>query len=230
MLLGHYAAALGAKRAARGVSLGTLILAAQLLDLLWPFTLLLGLERVRIVPGVTTTNPLDFVHYPITHSLLTAIGWGLLLGLGYYAIRRSRAGAAVVAVLVVSHWVLDAPMHRPDLPLWPGSDMLVGGGLWNSMPATLAVEFGILAAGVVLYARSTKPRDRTGSIGLWAGLALLAVIYLGSLFGPPPPDERTIAVSALALWLLVPWGYWVDRHRAGMAVAVGELPRPTPAA
>src|SRR5690606_3465727 len=201
MFLGHYAAALGAKRAAPTVSLGTLILAAQFLDLLWPILLLLGLEHVRIVPGLMTTSPLDFVHYPITHTLVTAVGWGLLLGLGHYAVRRSRASAVLIGALVVSHWLLDAPMHRPDLPLWPGSDVLVGGGLWNSMSATLAIEFGLLTTGVVLYVRGTRPRDRTGSIALWAGLALLAVVYLASLFGPPPPDERAIGVSGLALWL-----------------------------
>ncbi len=69
MFLGHYAAAMGAKRVAPKVSLGTLVLAAQFADLLWPIFLLLGIERVKISPGLMARSSLDFVHYPITHSL-----------------------------------------------------------------------------------------------------------------------------------------------------------------
>src|SRR5688572_12493051 len=123
MLLGHYGVAFAAKSAAPRASLGTLNLAAQFLDELWPIFVLLGLEQVRVSPGLMAANPLDFVHYPITHSLVGAIGWSVLLGLIYHAMRRNRRGAVVVGLLVLSHWLLDLPMHRPDLPLWPGSDM-----------------------------------------------------------------------------------------------------------
>jgi hypothetical protein len=213
MFLGHYGVAFAAKRAAPRTSLGTLTFAAQLLDELWPIFLLLGLERVRIVPGLMAANPLDFVHYPISHSLATAAGWALLVGAGYFAVRRYGRGAWVAGVAVLSHWFLDAPMHRPDLPLWPGSSMLVGAGLWNSIPATLVIEALVFAIGLGIYLRTTRARDRVGSWGLWGMVAVLVVIYLSSFFGPPPPSERALAVTTLGLWLFVPWSYWVDRHR-----------------
>ena len=63
MFIGHFGVGFGAKRFAPAVSLGTLFLAAQFADLLWPTLLLLGVEEVRIDPGITVVTPLDFVHY-----------------------------------------------------------------------------------------------------------------------------------------------------------------------
>ena len=213
MFVGHYALALGAKRLAPRTSLGTLILGAQFLDLLWPILLLAGLERVAIVPGLMEASALAFLHFPISHSLLAAAGWGLLVGSAYWGLRRSWPGAAVLGLAVVSHWFLDLPMHRPDLPLWPGSEARMGWGLWNSLPATLAVEFGLLAAGLAVYLRFTRASDGIGRWGLWSMVALIAFFSVSGLFGPPPPGEKALAIVGLALWLFVPWGYWVDRHR-----------------
>ena len=218
MFLGHYGVAFAAKRAAPRTSLGTLAFAVQFLDELWPILLLLGLEQVRIVPGLMAANSLDFVSYPISHSLVTAIGWSILVGLIYFAIRRYRRGAWVVAAAVLSHWLLDVPMHRPDLPLWPGSRILVGAGLWNSIPLTVVLEVGTLAVGLVIYLRFTRATDRIGSWGLWAMVLLLLVTWLGALFGPPPADAHALAVTALGIWIFVPWSYWVDRHRVPSAV------------
>lgn len=214
MILGHYAAALAGKRAAPRASLGTLMFAAQLVDHAWPIFLLLGIEQARVVPGLMAASPLDFVHYPWTHSLLAAVGWALVAGVLYFAARRYEAGAWIVAALVASHWFLDLPMHRPDLPLWPGSDARVGLGLWSSIPATLGVELGLLTVGLWIYLRGTRARDRIGSWGLAALVAVLALVSVGGVFGPPPGSERAVALGALALWLFVPWGWWVDRHRA----------------
>jgi membrane-bound metal-dependent hydrolase YbcI (DUF457 family) len=213
VFLGHYGVAFAAKRAAPRTSLGTLTFAAQLLDELWPIFLLMGLERVRIVPGLMAANPLDFVHYPISHSLVTAAGWALLVGASYFAVRRYGRGAWVVAAAVLSHWFLDAPMHRPDLPLWPGSSILVGAGLWNSVPATLVIEALVFAIGLGIYLRTTRARDRVGSWALWAMVAVLITIFVSTFFGPPPPSERALAWTTLGVWLFVPWGYWVNRHR-----------------
>lgn len=220
MFLGHYGVALAAKGAAPRVSLGTAILAAQLLDLIWPLLLLLGVEEVRIVPGLMAASALDFVHYPISHSLIATVAWAVVAAGAYFAWRRSRAGALIVGIAVLSHWLLDAPMHRPDLPLWPGSDILVGGGLWNSLPATLAIELAVLGAGFWVYARWTTAVDRIGRWGLIGGVAALVLFFLSSLTAPPP-GEAALAWGGLTLWLFVPWGYWVDRHRrtAGAATA-----------
>lgn len=213
MLLGHYGLAFAAKRAMPRTSLGTLTFAAQLLDELWPVLLLVGVEEVRVVPGLMKTNPLDFVRYPISHSLLMAVVWGAIIGGVHYAARRERRTALLLAALVVSHWFLDLPMHRPDLPLWPGRSPLLGLGLWNSVAATLALELGIFGGGLALYLGRTQARDRTGHWSLWSMVALLLLIFLGGFISAPPPNARAVAIVTLGLWLFVPWAAWADRHR-----------------
>jgi len=214
MFIGHFGVAFGAKRAARRVSLGTLFLAAQFIDLLWPIFLLVGLERVRIAPGITRVTPLDFEHYPISHSLLAVLGWAVLLGCAHFLLRRERRAALIVAALVLSHWLLDLLVHRPDLPLAPGVNTLVGFGAWYSMPVTLLLEVPLFLAGVWLYARVTIAKDGRGRWALWALVAFLLVIHAANLFGPPPPDVTAIAWAGQLQWLLVIWAYWVDRHRS----------------
>lgn len=213
MFLGHFAVAMAAKRAEPRVSLGTWFIAAQLADLLWPILVLLGVERVEVVPGITVVTPLDFVSYPWSHSLLMLATWGVLLGLIYAGRGERGLAGSLLAVLVLSHWILDVVSHRPDMPLAPGGGPKVGFGLWNSRPATLAVELGLMALGVAIYARTTAPRDRTGTWALWSLVGFLLAIYLGSVFGPPPPSSKAVAWTGVAMWLLIAWGYWIDRHR-----------------
>lgn len=214
MFLGHFAVAFAAKRAAPRVSLGTLFLAAQLADLAWPTLVLLGIERFEVRPGITAVTPLDFIHYPYSHSLAALLLWAVALGVGYVFVRKGgRGSVGVLAALVVSHWVLDFASHRPDLPIAPGIAARVGLGLWHSLPATLAVEAALFAAGIAIYVRCTRALDRAGAWALAGLVAFLSVIYLASLFGPPPPSVAAVAWSAQAIWLLVAWGYWIDRHR-----------------
>jgi hypothetical protein len=212
MFLGHFAVALGAKKAAPKASLGALVLAAQFADLLWPVLLLLGWEQVRIVPGATRVTPLDFVSYPYSHSLFAQLLWGLGVGLVYFALRRNARTAVVLAACVPSHWVLDYIAHRPDMPLFPGGARY-GLGLWNSFPATLAAEFSLFAIGIAFYVTVTSAKDRIGKWALWSLLIFLPAIYVASIVSPPPPTVQVIAVSALAMWLVVPWAAWADRHR-----------------
>ncbi len=212
MFVGHFAVGFGGKAVARGTSLGTLFLAAQFIDLLWPTLLLMDLETVAIQPGVTRVTPLDFVDYPITHSLLAVMGWAVLFGVVYFFARRYRVGALTVGAIVLSHWLLDFVTHRPDLPLYPGG-ALVGLGLWNSLWGTLAVELTLFTLGVWLYARTTRATDRVGSLGLWALVVFLLLLYMGNIFGEPPPSVTALAWVGHAQWLLVAWGFWLDRHR-----------------
>jgi hypothetical protein len=208
VFLGHLAVGLAAKRAAPSVSLATWFAAAQFVDLLWPLFLLSGLEHVRIVPGITAFTPLDFYDYPITHSLIGTLGWAMLFASAWMAVRGRRKAGVVLAGAVVSHWVLDVIAHRPDMPVLP-TGPYVGLGLWNSIPATLFVELTMFAAGLALYLRARGARPRR--VSFWLLVAFLLVAYFGASFGPPPPDTRTLAWSALALWLLVPWAAWADR-------------------
>jgi hypothetical protein len=212
MFLGHFAVALGAKKAAPKASLGTLVLATQFADLLWPAFLLLGWEQVWIVPGVTRVTPLDFVSYPYSHSLLAQLLLGLGVGLVYFVLRRNARAAVVLAACVPSHWVFDYVAHRPDMPLFPGGARY-GLGLWKSFPATLAAEFSLFAIGVAFYVTVTSAKDRIGKWALWSLLIFLPLVYVASAVSPPPPSVQAVAVSALALWLVVPWAAWADRHR-----------------
>ena len=168
MFIGHFGIALAAKRAAPRTSLGVLVAAAQLLDLIWPPLVLAGIEKVRIEPGNTRFTPLDFESYPWSHSLLMAALWSIVAAAAYWAAKRYRRGALVIGLAVFSHWLLDFITHRPDLPLYPGSRVYAGLGLWNSVPATIIVEGAIFALGVWLYAASTRSKDKYGSGGFIA--------------------------------------------------------------
>lgn len=212
MFLGHLALAFGAKRAAPGVSLGTLVLASELVDYLWPIFLLLGIEHARIDPGNTAVTPLDFYHYPWTHSLVMGLAWGLgFAGIWYLRKRDSRV-ALLLGALVVSHWVLDALSHRPDMPLYPGGSR-VGLDLWRSVAATLVVEGIMFAAGVTLYLKATRAVDRVGRFATYGLIAFLVIVYLANVFSPPPPSIQAVGWAGQAAWLLLLWAIWADRHR-----------------
>ena len=213
MFIGHFGVALAAKRVAPRTSLGTLVMAAEFADLLWPIFLLLGVERVIIAPGTTAVTPLDFISYPLSHSLLADLGWACLFAGIYKMVKRDTRGAVCLWFVLISHWLLDALSHRPDLPLYPGSSTYVGLGLWNSRGWTLLVESAIFAIGALLYGKATRPRDRIGIYAFRSFIALLFLIYLINIFGSPPPSERAIAFTGLGMWLFVVWAYWVDRHR-----------------
>lgn len=214
MFIGHFGVALAARKAAPRTSLGTLVMAAQFADLIWPVFLLLGLERVIISPGATAVTPLDFLYYPLSHSLLADIGWACLFAGIYQLVKRDARGAVCLWFVLVSHWMLDALSHQPDLPLYPGSSTSVGLGLWNSIFWTVVVEGTIFIFGAVMYARATTPRDRVGSFAYRAFVAALVLIYFLNLFGPPPPSEKAVAWASFSLWLFVLWAYWLDRHRS----------------
>jgi membrane-bound metal-dependent hydrolase YbcI (DUF457 family) len=216
MFLGHYAVGLATKTLTPYTSLGTLVVAAQLVDLIWPTFLMLGIERVRIDPGNTAVTPLAFEHYPWTHSLVMSGVWAALFAALYAFFRRYPRGTWAAAGAVVSHWLLDFITHRPDLPLAPGLDRVVGLGLWNSVRLTAGLELAMFLAGAWLYARSTEPTDRVGTYALAGFAVVLPLIYAASLFGPPPPSERAVAIAGQAQWLLVAWAMWIDRHRVAV--------------
>jgi hypothetical protein len=212
MFIGHFAVAFASKSAAPRASLGLLVAAVSLLDLLWPVLVLAGLEVVRIDPGNTEVTPLDFVSYPYSHSLAFVALWALIFAGLYYSRTRYVRGAAMIGAGVVSHWVLDVLSHRPDMPLFPGSAK-IGFGLWNSLAATVLVEGAAFAAGVWLYARGTRARDAVGRWAWWGLVAVLGIIYAGNLAGSPPPSSTAVAALALAAWIFPVWAWWVDRHR-----------------
>ena len=213
MFIGHLALGFAAKRAAPRISLGALFAASQLPDLLWPVFLAVGIEQVRIAPGATPFTPLEFVSYPYSHSLLFVTIWGLAFG-GLYGLRlHGFRAVAVVALLVLSHWVLDWVSHGPDMPLYPGSPKF-GLGLWSSVPGTIIVESTLFVAGTWAYARLTRPRDTTGRWAFVSLVALLVIAYVANIVAGPPPSIEALWMGALggAAVILV-MALWVDRHR-----------------
>ena len=213
MFIGHFGVGLAAKKIDNRPSLDTLFLASQFIDLLWPFFLLLGIEKVEIDPGASAFNPLNFVYYPFSHSLLGVLFWALLIGAIYFLIKKNFKSALLLGILVLSHWILDLVTHIPDLPLFPGNDTKVGFGLWNSVPLTIAVEGLIFIFGSYLYIKATKAENKKGIFALWSLLIFLIVVYITNVFGPPPESAEAIGYVGLSQWLLIAWGYWIDRNR-----------------
>ncbi len=213
MFIGHHAVAFGSKKIAPRTSLGTALMAANWLDLIWPIFLILGIEHVRLSGATNPFLAADFYDYPWTHSLLMSIVWSLAFAAVYWMITKYARGAVISGLLVFSHWVLDFVTHIPDLPLAPGSSTKVGLQMWKSPLATIVVESILFFIGTVVYLRATRARDRTGYFA-FAGLVVFVVaIYVASIVGPPPPKADAIGYAGLAAWLFPVWGYWIDRHR-----------------
>ncbi len=222
MFIGHFGVGFGAKKAAPAVSLGTLFLGAQFVDLLWPILLLLNVEHVAIRPGISAVTPLDFYDYPISHSLVMGIVWSVVVGAIYWLIRKNGRGAIVLGLCVISHWLLDLIVHIPDLPLYPGAaSPLLGFGLWNSRVATVIIEGAIFIVGVSLYLQTTRARNTAGRIGLWVLILLLVAVYVVNVIGTPPPDVTAIAWAGQLQWIFVILAYWVDHNR----IAVKNIAR-----
>jgi membrane-bound metal-dependent hydrolase YbcI (DUF457 family) len=214
MFIGHFAVGFAAKKFAPRASLAVLLAAPLFADILWPFFLFAGLERVRIDPGNTKFTPLDLAYFPWSHSLLMCVVWATAFAVIYHRITHYRPGAVAVWIGVLSHWLLDWITHRPDMPLYPGGARY-GLGLWNSIPGTMAVEIAMLAVGILLYVQATRPRDRIGTYALLAYVILLLVLYIGDRFSSAPPTVKEIIWSGIiAEIILLLWAWWFDRHRA----------------
>ncbi len=208
MFIGHFAAAFAAKKIDQLPSLALMFIAVQLLDLLWPIFVLIGIETFQVDPGNTAMTPLNFVSYPYSHSLLMSIVWGVLLAGGYYAFSKNRKGSMLLGALVVSHWVLDFLTHRPDLPLSPFGGPKLGLGLWNIPVVEIIIEVGFFLFGVIVYWRIVQPKRK---IAFWSLIAFFLVIHIMNLTGPPPPSVEAVAWSANALWITVLWAWWIEK-------------------
>lgn len=213
MFIGHFGLGLASKKIDNVPSLGTYFLAAQFLDLLWPFFLLIGLEEVKIDPGNTVLTPLNFVYYPFSHSLFAALIWSILFGLIYFLIKKNIKASITLGVLVLSHWILDFFVHKPDLPITPWSNLKVGLGIWNSIGLTIFIEFIIFIAGIYFYIKATGAKNKKGKYGFWSLIVFLIIIYISNIFGSPPPSQNAIAIVGFFQWILIIWAYWIDKNR-----------------
>jgi hypothetical protein len=230
MFLGHYGVAFALKRAEPKISLGTLFVATQLVDLLWGVFLLLGWEHVRILPDENPLLTLQFYDYPISHSLVGGLAWGLAAAALYYSwptrdTARHREASLLVGVAVVSHWLLDLLVHIPDLPLAGNDSPKVGLGLWRHVGLSVALELLVLAGGVALYVtgRSRRHPVRPGRLALV--LVVLIGVYAASLLGPPPESVAVIGMGDILFMLLMGLlAAWADR--AGATKKIVATPHP----
>lgn len=215
MFVGHYGPAFAVKVANRSMPLWLLFVAVQFVDVLWAVFVLLGIEKVRIVPGITATNPLDLYFMPYTHSLVAAILWSAVVAVGFGLIPNGRrwAGALLLGLAVLSHWVLDLVVHRPDLPLYDNTAK-VGFGLWDYPWIAFGLEATLLFAGIYFYYRATVAVTAGGRYGMILfGLVMLFV--QGSVFfGPPPPSDKAVAVMALSSYVVfAALAAWLEKKR-----------------
>ncbi|HEY2796580.1 MAG TPA: hypothetical protein VGK26_01710 [Thermoanaerobaculia bacterium] len=221
MFVGHYGVALASKKPAPRLSLGLLFLAVQLLDILFALFVLLGIESLRIVHGFTAYNPYDLYRMPYTHSLLGALLWSAattlvaLASLRRLRSRDRRIAALLLGAAVFSHFLLDVPMHTPDLPLGLAADSpRIGLGLWNHRWAAVMAELLVLAGGAAVYLRATRARSRRAALGAGAFAVALVLITVATPLMPDPPSDRAFAVQALVLYgVLAALAEWVDRSR-----------------
>lgn len=213
MFIGHFGAGFAGKKFSKSASLGTYFLAAQWIDLIWPILLLLGIERVEIQPSASAVTPLNFSYYPFTHSLIGVLVWGILFGLVYYFIKKNLKVSIILGLLVISHWFLDLIVHIPDLPIFPGEGIKVGLGLWNNFMGTVILEILIFGIGAYLYLSATKSKNKIGTYSFIGLVVFLILIYVVNLLGPPPDSVEAIGIVGNAQWLIVFWGYWIDRNR-----------------
>jgi hypothetical protein len=221
MFIGHYGPSFIAKRYDLGVPLWILFIAVQLLDVFWSIFVMLGIERVRIVPGFTKTNALDLFYMPYTHSLPGALAWAVIAGSAYGAIRKSKRGGLLVGAAVFSHWPLDFLVHPPDLPLYDNAAK-VGLGLWNYPVATLVIE-GVIALGALaVYVRNTRVLKASGRYAIPLFLCAALGLQTAMAFGPPPPSDNAMAVTALGSYAILAGTIaWLEKGR-GPRVNVGS--------
>lgn len=208
MFIGHFALGLASKKIAKAPSLALMFIAVQLLDLLWPIFVLLGIETFQIEEGITKLTPLNFTHYPYSHSLLMSVIWGALLAFIYYLASKNKQGAILLGTLVISHWVLDFLTHRPDLLLTPWGTTKVGMGLWNYPIIESVIEFGLFLSGAFLYFKAAQPKRKAA---FWSLMVFFIVVHTMNLLGPPPPSVEAVAWSANLLWLMVIWAWWIEK-------------------
>ena len=216
MFLGHYGLAFGVKKAAPQISLLTLFVAVEFVDILWPFLLLFDVEQVKVSPGITAVTPFDFVHYPFTHSLLMGVVWGLLSGMVYWFFKRDSRSAVIVGLAVLSHWFLDFVVHIADLPLTPFSDFKVGMGLWNSLELTILIESIIFIGGAYLYYKNTTATSSKGKWGFWLLIGFFILTDIYNMFGPPPEDSIPMLFVSFAVLqvIVLSLANLVDKNRA----------------
>ena len=217
MFAGHIGAALAISRADRRVNVGVFVGAALLLDFVLWLLVLLGVESVVIPFNFASTHQPEFV-FPYSHGLLASVLWSGIAGaIAFFACWDRPAlkwrAAVLVAAAVFSHWLLDALVHRPEMPLTGGTSPMVGLALWDSLYVALDVEALIVAAGLYLYVHGSG-LSRSRSVALTV-LTLVTLVFTvaGMTVAPPPPSALAMAGSSLvAIGVICAFFCWLGRN------------------
>jgi hypothetical protein len=225
MFVGHYSTGFVGKAVEPRVPLWVLLVAAQLVDIVWAGLVLGGIERFRIDLSLPS-NPLDLYDMPYTHSLAGALAWSVLAGALVRVVPRlggTRRAAVVVGLVVLSHWVLDLIVHRPDLSLWGGGPK-VGLGLWNLPLVSYVVEIALVTGAATFYVVHRRLARHAGRavLGLLAALVLLQTF---ASFGPTPASVRGLVCSVLAVFIAVPYAAARVERRIARVAARKESSR-----
>lgn len=213
MFVGHYGASLAIKSVQRPIKLWVLFIAVQLLDVGWSVLVFFGVEKLRIVPGITASNPLDLYYMPYTHSLVGALAWASAGTILCRILLRNWSAGIWIGVAIFSHWVFDFLVHRPDLPLYDDAEK-VGLGIWNYPIIALSLEALLLFGGMFMYLRRTRPLSGVGRFGppIFGILMLAIQVYI--FFGPPPTSPVAAALTALIAYIVfAAIAHWIDRNR-----------------
>lgn len=214
MFIGHWAPALAIAAHPKAPRLGTLFIAGQLVD--WGFfsLMLIGVEDMRVSPGISVMNPMDLYHMPWTHSLLGSMAWASAFALILWLWRRDRTAALIGGAVVLSHWFLDLLVHVPDLTLW-GSPPKLGLGLWNYPSIEMPLELGITLAALLWYTWRTRATGMLGRIGpALLGLLLVSVQMVNWFGGEASEVTPAIPLTALVAYGVVTLVAWsVDHQR-----------------
>jgi len=224
LFIGHYAVGFASKKLSPSTSLGLLILASLWLDIVWPFFVLSGIERAKIVPGITRVMPVDLEYYPFSHSLLAAGLWAMAFSGIYWFFYRRLWASLLLGIGVVSHWVLDLISHRPDLPLTFFGSQRLGLSLWNYPVPAFVLEFIIFAGSFSLYIADTRPLNAVGKFGIWFYAAILLGLFTVPFLGIIPRNLHVVVISGLFLFALIPIAHWLDRNRVPLEGV--ETPHP----
>jgi hypothetical protein len=182
MIAGHFGLAAGVKRAEPRAPLWALMLATVWLDVLFVPLLLPGIETIEPIAGTQGGYGNAIIHADYTHSLVGAAVIGLLVGL-IASIPWGRRVAAVLGVVVFSHWLLDLVVHRGDMPILPGDAgglPRLGFGLWRWPAVSIAVELALVIGGALLYSRAAEDAERTAGTGSENRAVLLASLIVGA--------------------------------------------------
>ena len=216
MFIGHYAPALLLKTRRPSLPLWVLFIGVEVLDYLWSAFILSGVERMRIVPGINESNALDLYDMPWSHSLVATLGWSLLAFTVVAFWRRAQSdrwlAAGAIALAVASHYLLDLVVHVNDLPLVGNDSLKLGFGLWNHKTVALLVETSLVAGSAFALVLAAGRK--------WLPLGVvMTVVCVGSFFVPTPPGVVPMALSGLALYVLLPLAAWRIELTSGAASA-----------